>query len=446
MKSGGIFAKGVFQSPNDAVLDMSQTVKLRVPSRDVAARCFLPLARGGALAGLAALLAACEPAKAPTPPPPAVQVLAVQPQDVPVMETWVATVTADVNADIRAQVSGYLQSQNYRNGAYVKAGDVLFQIDPRPFQALLDQANGSLAQAQAQLTASEQNYKRSADLYSKKVISQQQYDDQTQQYQGALAAYKAAQASVEQAQLNLVFTRITAPVDGFASIAAAQVGDLVGPSSGSLATVVKTDPIKVQFMVPEQDYVHFIAQFFNDPSKSPVGTNKAIDMPLALTLAGGVAYPLKGSITSINNVVGTYTGSISMEGEFPNPGRLLRPGQFGLVTATTHKDKGAYLVPQRAIINLQGLTQIALVGEGNKVNIVNVTLGPTLGSDQVVTAGLNPGNQVIVEGVQKVRQGAVVNPSPYVETGPEKASAELASPPASTPDASTPDASPTAKP
>jgi membrane fusion protein (multidrug efflux system) len=322
----------------------------------------------------------------------------------------------------------------------VKAGDVLFQIDPRPFQAKLDEANGSLAQAQAQLTAAESNYKRSADLYTKKVISQQQYDDQTQQYQGALAAYKAAQASVEQAQLNLVFTRITAPVEGFASIATAQVGDLVGPSSGSLATVVKTNPVKVQFMVPEQDYVRYITQFFGDPANSPIGTNRKIDMPLSLTLAGGAAYPIKGTLTTINNVVGTYTGSLSMEGEFPNPGRLLRPGQFGLVTATTHVVKGAFVVPQRAVINLQGLTMLAVVGEGNKIDVRTVTVGETLGSDQVVTSGVNAGDRVVVEGTQKARQGAVVNPTPYVPDAAENAATTETSPMA------TPAASPTAKP
>lgn len=425
---------------------MSLVVKFRVPSREIffhRSTRSLP-ALIPATAGLIALLTGCEQQKPPAPPPPAVQVLTVQPEDVPVFETWVATVTADVNADIRAQVSGYLQSQNYRNGAWVKAGDVLFQIDPRPFQAQLDQAKGSLAQAQAQLTASELNYKRSAELYEKKVISQQQYDDQTQQYQGAVAAEKAAQASVEQAQLNLVFTRITAPVDGFASIATAQVGDLVSPSSGTLATVVKTDPIKVQFMVPEQDYVRFISQYFDDPSQSPVGTNRAPNIPLSLQLAGGVNYPQKGAVTAINNIVGQNTGSISVEGQFPNPGRLLRPGQFGLVTATTHKDKGAYLVPQRAVINLQGLTLLALVGEGNKVDVVNVELGPTLGSDQVVLKGLNPGDKVVVEGVQKAKQGAVVNPSPYTPTPQEKA-AEAEAAPMPSPSAS-PTASPTAKP
>ncbi|MDD5200548.1 MAG: efflux RND transporter periplasmic adaptor subunit [Terrimicrobiaceae bacterium] len=388
----------------------------------------------------AAFLSACNPQKPPPPPPPPeVLVLTVQPQSVPITQTWVTTLTGDINADIRAQVSGYLQSQNYVNGTYVAAGAVLFQIDPRPFQAALDQAKGSLAQAQAQLTASQLTADRAAQLYEKKVISLQQYDDQTQAYQASKASVQAAEAAVQQAQLNLVFTRITSPVDGLTSIATAQVGDLVGPSTGTLATVVKVDPIKVQFMVGEQDYVKFIQQYFKDPSKSPVGTQRDKNVELSLVLADGTAYPEKGRLTSVNNVVGIYTGSITLEGEFPNPGRLLRPGQFGLVTATVRTDKDATVVPQRAVINLQGLTLLAVVGEGNKVDLRQVTLGPTLGSDQIVTKGLNAGDSVIIEGVQKVRQGTVVNPKPYVETAQEKASDAIAAP------ATTPAATPAAK-
>jgi membrane fusion protein (multidrug efflux system) len=379
-------------------------------------------------AGLAALLAGCEKPKPVTMPPPNVKVLTVQPQDVPVQQTWVTTLTGDVNANISAQVSGYLQSQNYVNGNYVEAGAVLFQIDPRPFQAALDQAKGTLAQSQAQLTAQEQNYKRSAQLYQQKVISQQQYDDQTQAYQAAVAAVQSAQAAVEQAQLNLVFTRITAPVDGLTSIATAQVGDLVGPSTGTLATVIKVDPIKVQFMIAEQDYLKFIGKYFKDPSKSPVGQERKKPFELSLTLSNGMVYPLKGELVSVNNVVGIDTGSIEVQGEFPNPGRLLRPGQFGLVTATTHMDEGAFVIPQRAVINLQGTNMLAVVGADNKVALRKVTLGPTLGSDQIVTEGLNAGDSVVIEGVQKVKQGEVVSPKPYVEDAQEKASDAIAAP------------------
>lgn len=380
------------------------------------------------------LLIACEKKEAPVAmPPPAVQVMTVQPQDAPQTQTWVTTLTADVNADIRAQVSGYLLSQNYRNGAYVKAGDLLFQIDPRPFQAALDQAQGTLAQSQATNTANELTAQRSADLYKKNVISRQQYDDQTQAYEASKAAVQAAQAAVEQAQLNLTFTRITSPVDGIASIANAQVGDLVGPSSGTLASVVKVNPIKVKFMVAEQDYVNFIQQFFKDPKNSPIATGHHPNFPLTLALADGTKYPVGGKLTSVNNVVGIETGSLTMEGEFPNTGFLLRPGQFGLVTATTHVQDNAFIVPQRAIMNLQGINQLAVVGADNKVQIRTVELGNTLGSDQVVVKGLAAGDRVVVDGLQKIKEGETVDPKPYTETPQEKSSDEAASSPSPTP-------------
>jgi membrane fusion protein (multidrug efflux system) len=417
---------------------MRQAVKLRLPLREVPFRRLFPRAAApvAALAATAALLAGCEKPKPVAPPPPNVKVMTVQPQDAPITQTWVATLTGDVNADIRAQVSGYLQSQNYVNGAYVKAGQLLFQIDPRPFEAQLAEAQGALAQAQAQNTANELTAQRAVDLYKKNVISRQQYDDQTQAYESSKAAVQAAQASVQAAQLSVTFTRITAPVDGLTSIATAQVGDLVGPSSGTLATVVKIDPIKVQFMVPEQGYVKFISQYFKDPEKSPINTGHRLSVPLSLSLADGTKYPMAGELTSVNNVVGIDTGSISMEGEFPNPGKLLRPGQFGLVTAVTHVDKGAMVIPQRAVINLQGITEIAVVGDGNKVTLKTVALGRNMGDDVIVTSGLNAGDTIVVEGVQKVQKdGTVVVPEPYTETAQEKAS-----------DVATPVATPTATP
>jgi membrane fusion protein (multidrug efflux system) len=413
----------LFHSPNAGRLAKRGAVNLR------AARPapFLPLQAAACAAGFALLVAGCEKPKPPPPPPPVVQYLEVQPQNVPISQTWVTTLIGNITADVRAQVSGYLLSQNYPNGGAVKAGDVMFQIDPRPFQAALDQAKGTLAQAQAQNTANQLNAERSVDLYKKNVISREQYDDTTQAYEASKASVQAAQAAVEQAQLNLTFTKITAPVDGISSIATAQVGDLVGPSSGTLATVIQVDPIKVQFMVPEQDYVRFIKQFFNDPAASPVG-REGRHVPLQLSLADGTPFNQTGKLTSVNNVVGITTGSLTLQGEFPNPGNLLRPGQFGLVTAVTHSDDGAMVVPQRAVINLQGMTMLAVIGEGNKVSIRQVKLGTTTGSDQIVTKGLSPGDKVVVEGVQKVKDGTVVNPQPYVETKQEIASDPEAAP------------------
>ncbi len=386
------------------------------------------------LATLLALVATgCEKPKPPPPPPPTVEVMTIEAADVPLTDTWVGTTAGDVNADIRAQVSGYLQEQVYQNGSFVKTGDVLFQIDPRPFEAVLDQAKGNFAQAQAQLTKDEQNAKRSAELYSKQVISLEQYQDQTQVYQASKAAADAAAASVQQAQLNLDFTRIVSPIDGLSSIATAQVGDLVGPSTGTLATVTTVNPIKVNFSVAEQDYMKFVQQYFADPSKSPIGRQKGPNpIDLSLTLAGGIAYPERGKLTAVNNVVSQGTGSLSVEGLFPNPGNLLRPGQFGLVTAVTKVAKDSILVPQRALIDLQGINQIAVVGPDNKVSIVVVKVGPTVGSDLLIESGLAPGDRIVVEGVQKARPGAVVNPIPYKmdaqEAGPIDADLEKTAP------------------
>jgi len=355
-------------------------------------------------------------------PPEPVKVVTVKAQEVPITQTWVGTLTGDVNAEIRAQVTGYLQEQVYQNGMYVKAGDILFQIDPRPFQASLDQANGNLAEAQATLTKDQLNAQRATELYKKQVISQQEYDDQTQTYQSSKAAVEAAQAAVEQAALNLGFTKITSPINGLSSIATAQVGDLVGSSSGVLATVVSVDPIKVEFSVAEQQYIDYVKQFFTNPKDSPIGKPRTPESGMAkliLTLAGGTVYPHDGQLSAVNNTVTQNTGALSLEGLFPNPGHLLRPGQFGLVTAVTDTAKDGILVPQRAVIDLQGTSQIATIEAGNKVNIVNVTLGPTIGSDVLITSGLKAGDVVVVEGIQKIRQGATVNPSPYTLTEQE---------------------------
>ncbi|MGC1481187.1 MAG: efflux RND transporter periplasmic adaptor subunit, partial [Chthoniobacterales bacterium] len=343
------------------------------------------------------------------PPPPLVQVMTVEGQRIPLTHTWVGTLDGDVNAAISAQVSGYLLEQVYQNGSLVKKGDVLFKIDPRPFQASLDQAKGSQAQAQAQLTKDKLNADRSAELYKKQVISRQQYDDTLQQYEASKAAEESATAAVESAQLNLNFTEVESPIDGVSSIATAQVGDLVGPSTGVLATVTTVDPIKVNFSAAEQEYISFIKQFFDDPSKSPIGKpdgQKGMT-ELTLTLANGLVYPKSGELTAVNSTVNVGTGSLSLQGIFPNPGNLLRPGQFGLVTAVTQVLPDGVAVPQRAIGDLQGISRVGLLGDGNKVTMTPVTVGRTIGSLQVVEEGLKAGDVIVVEGLQKLKDGAV---------------------------------------
>ncbi len=380
-------------------------------------------------AGLSGLVS-CKKPVPQDPPPPVVQVLTIDPQEVPITKTWVGTLVGEVDVSIRAQVSGYLLEQVYMNGGFVNKGDVLFQIDERPFKAALDQAQGTLAQAEAQLKAALLTAQRSNELYAKQVISQEQFDDQTQAYFGAKATAESAQAAVDQANLNLGFTRITSPISGLASIATAQVGDLVGPSSGVLASVTQVDPIKVNFSAAEQEYITFVERFFTKPGESPVAqmAEKAKadhkKMPLVLTLANGVVYPREGQLIAVNNAVTVNTGTIELQGAFPNPGNLLRPGQFGLVSAIVRTEKNAIVVPQRAVGNLQGQSQMGVVGADNKVTIRNITPGAQIGSDWIIESGINAGDRVVVEGLQKLKNGMVVNPTPYTLTKQEAVSIE----------------------
>lgn len=371
---------------------------------------------------------ACKKPAPQAPPPPTVEVITVVPQDVPITKTWVGTLVGEVDVSIRAQVSGYLLEQVYTNGGFVNKGDVLFQIDERPFKAALDQAQGTLAQAEAQLKAALLTAQRSNELYAKQVISQEQFDDQTQAYFGAKATAESAQAAVDQANLNLGFTRITSPISGLASIATAQVGDLVGPSSEVLASVTQVDPIKVNFSAAEQEYITFVERFFTKPGESPVAQMAAKaesdrkKMTLVLTLANGAVYPREGQLIAVNNAVTANTGTIELQGSFPNPGNLLRPGQFGLVSAIVRTANNAIVVPQRAVGNLQGQSQMGVVGADNKVTIQNITPGAQIGSDWIIESGISAGDRIVVEGLQKLKNGMVVNPTPYTLTKQEAVS------------------------
>jgi len=317
-----------------------------------------------------------------------------------------------VNAKIVAQVSGYLVSQNYENGSLVKKGQLLFQIDPRPFQAALDQAVGQLEEAKARLIRDEANAKRAVDLLKKNVISREQYDDEIQAFEASKAATAAASASVEQARLNLEFTSITAPVDGLAGIAAAQVGNLIGPQSGPLTSVTMVDPIKVKFFVSENEYLKYVKPFFGDPEKL-VEVSARGGFGLQILLSDSTIYPHPGRLLAINNQVTQNTGSLQAEAEFANPGNLLRTGQFARVRGVTRWEKNALLVPQRAINDLQGKAQIAVIGADGKVDLRIVETGPTYASMQVVSKGLSPGENVVVEGMQKLRQGMAVKTQPW---------------------------------
>jgi membrane fusion protein, multidrug efflux system len=374
------------------------------------------------------------------PPPPEVPVATVEQRDVPVYGEWIGTLTGLVNADIKAQVTGYLYKQNYKEGSYVRKGELLFQIDPRPFQAALDQAKGQLAQANAQLlqdraqlaTAKANQLKsqldvdRYAPLAKAQAVSQQDLDDAVQtnlankaQVQGAEAAIvtaqariQAAQATVETATINLNFTRVTSPIDGIAGVAQAQVGDLVSTSSGALTTVSTLNPIKDYFTVSEQEYLEASKHYFYTVDPSTAGGRGTTRRPvrLELILADGSVYAHPGTFDFVDRAVDPNTGTIQIAGLFPNPGNVLRPGEYGKVRAIVGVDRGALLIPQRAVTELQGSYLVDVVGSGNKIAIQPVKVGNRVGTMWAIQSGLKPGERVVVEGQMTLRPGAVVQP------------------------------------
>lgn len=416
---------------------------------------------------------------APAPPPPGVEVARVEQRDVPVYAEWIGTTDGMVNAEIKAQVPGYLLSKNYTEGSLVRKGQLLFEIDPRPLQAALDQARGKLAQAQGQLAQAESqrsqaeaqvaqagseraqaeaqvaqaeanqrktqlDVNRSTSLVRDGVVSREEYDNAVQanlaaqaqvsaaragvraadaQVQAARAQVKtagsvivsaraqvqSAQADVRTAELNLGFTKIISPIDGIAGIAQAQVGDLVSPAGGALTTVSTVNPIKVYFTLGEQEYLNFNRR--NPTQQERDAANRSLE--LELVLADGTTYPERGRFFVADRQVDEKTGAIRLAGIFPNPGNELRPGQYGRVRAVTSTKEGALLVPQRAVTELQGGYQVAVVDADNKVSIRAVKVGERVETMWVIEEGLGPGETVVAEGTQKVRPGAVVNPRPF---------------------------------
>lgn len=380
-----------------------------------------------------------------------VEVVRVEPKDVPASNEWIGTLDGTVNAEIKAQVTGYLRSRDYEEGSYVTKGQVLFEIDPRPLQAALDQARaalneaqgqvaqskGQLLQANAQLLQAEANQgkaqldvDRYTPLAQQRAVTAQDLDNAVQanlaakaQVEAAKAqvetakstivaaeaAVGAAKAAVETAELNLGFTKIVSPIDGIAGIATAQVGDLVSPGSAILTTVSDVDPIRAYFSVSEQEYLAFRRTY---PAASQRQAHKQ-QLQYQLVLADGTVYPYTGQFLFADRQVNLQTGAIRIAAAFPNPGNTLRPGQFGRVRGLDGVSKGALLVPQRAITELQGTYLVSVVGPGNKVNVRPVKVGERSGAWTIITEGLKAGDTVIVEGTQKVREGTVVNPKPF---------------------------------
>src|SRR3984957_14614655 len=360
---------------------------------------------------VASLGSGCERrvASAPAPAPPTVEVSPVIQKAVPLEGEWVGTLEGYVNAQIQPHVTGYLIRQDYQEGGFVRKDQVLFEIDPRPFQAALDQAKGQLAQAQAQMANAELNVKRDVPEAEAHAIPQSQLDNDTQAVLGAKAAVEAAQAAVEQAAINLGYTRVLSLIDGIAGINTVQVGNLVGPST-VLTAVSQVSPIKVYFPISEQEYLRLA------DGAGPGGVDwltHASHIPLHLTLSDGSAYPHPGRIIFADRQVNAQTGTIQILGEFSNSRNLLRPGQYARVQAPTGSIAGALLIPQAAVNQQQGTCQVTVVGSDNRAQLRTVAVGPRVGTLWVITSGLKPGERVVAVGAEKAKEGGVVNPTPY---------------------------------
>jgi RND family efflux transporter MFP subunit len=364
----------------------------------------------GALLG--AVSAGCERrvASAPAPPAPTVEVAPVIQKDVPVEGEWVGTLEGYVNAQIQPHVSGYLIRQDYQEGGFVRQGQVLFEIDPRPFQAVLDQAKGQLAQAEAQRANADMNVKRDVPEAEAHAIPQSQLDNDTQALLGAKAAVEADQAAVEQATLNLGYTKVVSLIDGIAGINTVQVGNLVGPST-VLTAVSQVNPVKVYFPISEQEYLRMA-----DGTGTVAWMTLASRHPLELILADGSTYSYRGKIVFADRQVNTQTGTIQIVGEFPNPKNLLRPGQYARIRALTGYLPKASLVPQAAVSQQQGSYQVTVIGSDNRTQLRTVEVGPRVGTLWVIASGLHPGERVVAVGAEKTKAGELVNPTPYTET------------------------------
>ena len=360
------------------------------------------------LAVLLSALTGCdrtEEVKAP--PPMDVLVADVAQKDVPVYREWIGTINGFINAEIRPQVQGYLLTRNYNQGDVVQTGQLLFQIDPREFQAKLDQALGDLARAQAAQGKSQLDVNRYTPLAREGAVSQEELDNAVQQNQANIAAVDSARAGVVQAKLNLGWTRVTSPIAGVSGIAITQVGNLVSPST-LLTTVSQLDPIKVVFPVAEQEYLRY--------ARTQAGRERERDPrkgALELLLADGTVFPQHGTVSVIGREVDPRTGTIIIEGLFPNPNNVLRPGGYAKIRAVIDELPHALVVPQAAVQDFQGTTQVAVVSTDNKVEMRNVTTGPRAGLDWVILDGVKAGDRVIAEGLQKVRGGMTVAPKPY---------------------------------
>ena len=363
---------------------------------------------------LAVALAGCSKKEATAAAaPPEVEVTAVIQQDVPLYTECISTLDGYVNAEIRPQVSGYLLKQNYQEGTVVRKGQTLFEIDPRPFEAALEQAKGQLAQAEAQLGKTKLDVARDTPLAQLSAIPQAQLDNDIQANESAGAVVAAAKAQVAQAQLNLGFTTVRSLVDGIAGVAKGQIGDLVGPTT-ILTTVSQVDPIKAYFAISEGEYMKFAQKISAvAEGRRKVGEQKVLD----LVLSDGSVYPRKGWVVLADRQVDVKTGTIRMAGAFDNPGGILRPGMFGRVRAVTGTAKDALLVPQRSVVETQGSYSVVVIDAVNRVSIRPVKTGERVGQNWIITEGVKPGEEVIADGIQKAKQGSEVRTKQFKPAG-----------------------------
>ena len=363
----------------------------------------------------ATLLNGCrEKEEAPRPSPPEVEVTEVVQRNVPVYHEWVAQLNGRSNAQITPRVQGYLLTQNYRNGFFVKKGQLMYEIDPHAFQVAIEQAKAQVAVAVANLSNADTNVARDRPLAAQSAIPQKQLDTDIATQAASKAQLDAAKAQLAQAQLNLSWTKVYSPLDGIAGLSTSQIGDLVGTTT-VMTTVSQVNPIWAYFNISESDYLSEAKTFYR------LISGKQVASPILEFLqANGDPYPQKGRIVLVNREVASQTGTIQLVAEFPNAAAVLRPGGFGRVRFQTSMNEGALLVPQAAVIQVQSMYQIAVVNPGNKAGFRIVQVGDRVGTDWIITEGLKPGDQVIVQGYMKVREGTPVIPKPFVAATAER--------------------------
>jgi len=352
-----------------------------------------------------AICAGCSTnAERPAPPPPGVTVALVVQKDVPIHQEWVGTMVGNVDADIRPKVEGFLLDRLYLEGSYVKKGGAMFELDPRQAQAAVEQAQGKLERARASLAQAQIDVRRYTPLVAQKAVSQAELDKALSSEKAATAEVEADQAALDNAKLNLGWTTVTSPISGIAGVAKVGIGDLMTPNT-VMTTISSVDPIYVDINVAEQDYLRFRRE-----KPSEVGQN------LELILGDGTVFPRRGRALFVNREVDSRTGTIQVRGEFPNPGNMLRPGQYARIRAVTEFRKGALLIPQQSVSELQGVYQVGVVAPDNKVTIKIIKLGPQTGDMWVVESGLQVGDNVVVDGLQRIKTGMTVAPSPFKNT------------------------------